>query len=371
MIGRLLVNGNMPSVPTFCERIRPWLFGRRPDPRVLVVTAAWEDGEYDESPVREALAEVGVRGGFDEKVRNLCAWHRWRDFLGAHAEVADAIGQIRSVAETTRHFYVERTAFHAQRVREALAFARGHGAGFALGELPELPRDSLRPEDSLDGPALLRHAVRRELLHELEDLRANDARMLAALEEIDGAVEARTGLLLHPDWRREREELEGRILAADAILVFGGNPIALLDALRFFDLAPALREALRRGSNLCTISAGSLSLCERVVIYDDRSPDVERREFRLLDRGLGLVGGLQAMPHCHDRIVMDDPDNLAYLARRFASHACVGLDEESFLEVDFVRGTATSVGRGDPVYMFGADGRKLVFREGEVLPVLA
>ena len=117
------------------------------------------------------------------------------------------------------------------------------------------------------------------------------------------------------------------------------------------------------------MSAGSLLLCERMIVYDDYNPDHARREFRLHDRGLGLVGGLQIMPHCMDRIQTEDPDNLAYLARSFSSQICVGLNEESFLLVDLAAPSATSVGIHDGVYVFGRSGVKLCFRAGEAIPL--
>ena len=159
------------------------------------------------------------------------------------------------------------------------------------------------------------------------------------------------------------------ILQADALLLPGGDPAALLGALRFFDLGPALQETLRLCATALGVSAGTLVLCERMVIYDDYAVDPARREFRLYDRGLGLLGGLQVLPHCDDRIHTDDPDNLAYLARRFATHHCVGLNENSLLLVDFSDGSTTSLGERDGVYVFGPDGRKWRYDRGERLAV--
>jgi hypothetical protein len=70
-----------------------------------------------------------------------------------------------------------------------------------------------------------------------------------------------------------------------------------------------------------------------------------------------------------DRIHTDDPDNLAYLARRFSAQLCAGLNEESFLLVDFAAGVARSVGKGDGVYVFGRDGVKRRYDAGEVVPM--
>ncbi|MBI5609936.1 MAG: Type 1 glutamine amidotransferase-like domain-containing protein [Deltaproteobacteria bacterium] len=355
-------------------RTRPFLRARDGgQPKVLLVTAAWGPGEYGEQIARDALNAVGVHsdwhGGFDHAIYNLCAWHVWQEYLGRHPHVAAVDAELRAVQEATRRFYVDKTSFHAERIRHAVRYAREKLGDFRLGHLPLVERDSLRPGAALSGRDLLQRALVRELIHDLADLVSNDQRMLAALEEEEGLLPARTGLRLDRDWQAQQRLLSQRILAADVVFLFGGDPGALLASLRFFDLQPTLVEALRRGTTFVAISAGSLVLCERMIIYDNFSPDPARREFRLIDRGLGLVGGVQVLPHCMDRIHTDDPDNLAYLARRFSSHRCVGLNEESFLLVEPSTGQAMSVGEHDGVYVFGADGVKWRFHAGERVPL--
>lgn len=215
----------------------------------------------------------------------------------------------------------------------------------------------------------MERALGRELGLAIESLVENDARMLEVMREAEGLLLARSGLQHDREWREARAEMEGRILGADALLFLGGNPSWLLDSVRFFDLRSALLEALRRGALFVAVSAGALLLCERIIIYNERSGDPMQRDFRLLDTGLGLVGGLQIMPHCMDRIQTDDSDNLAYLARRFSTHICAGLNQESFLYVDFESRTATSVGAGDGVYIFGYDGVKRRYDKNQEIPL--
>ena len=368
MRGRLVINGNMGSLATYAQRILPFLAQSRQGdgiPRVLFVAGAWAEGEAGDGEVRNALAEIGV-----PTMVNLGVWQAWRHYLSEHPEVAQVAAELDAVSEETRGFYIEKTAFHAERIRRTIRFAHERFPDFQLGGLPLLDRDSLRPEIGLDGRALLRRALVRELVHDLTDLVQNDGRMLQALEETADTLPTRTGFAMDPDWRARRTALEAEILAADALIFPGGDPGALLGALRFFQLEAALREALRRGATLFTISAGSLAVCERIIVYDDFSDDPSRRDFRLFDRGLGLLGGFQILPHCMDRIHTDDPDNLAYLTRRFSTHVCAGLNEESFLHVDLSTGVATSVGEVDGVYVFGPDGVKRRYNQGEEIPMV-
>lgn len=375
MRGRILFNGNLSDPGRFAQRIRPFLAEAAPGraPRVLLVTAAWGRGELGEGMIKAALNEVGVpshfEGGYDRNIVNLCAWHAWQDFLARRPDVAAVSAELAAVEEATRRFYVEATAFHAERIRRSVRFARSQLPGFGLGGVPLVATTSVRPDAILTGRELLHRAMNRELSRSLDALVDNDARMLETLDEAEELVHVRTGVRLDPQWQRTRAELEERLLWADAILIFGGSPDALLGPFAFFELRSAVLEALRRGALLCSVSAGSLLLCERLIVYDDYNPDPRQREFRLHDRGLGLVGGLQIMPHCMDRIQTDDPDNLAYLARRFSTHICVGLNEESFLLVDLAAPQATSVGIHDGVYVFGRSGVKVCYRTGESIPL--
>lgn len=374
MRGKLVFNGNIGSPSALADRVRPILHGAAgASPKVLLITAAWGPGEYGEQAARLALNGVGVQsdwhGGFDRNIFNLCAWHVWQEYLARHPHVAAVDAELRAVQDATRKFYVDKTSFHAERIRHAAHYARERLGTFRIGDLPLTESGALRPDATLGGRDLLYRALARELVHDLQDLVRNDQRMMQSLSEEEALLPARTGVRVDSDWLRQQRILTQRILAADVIFLFGGDPMALLASLRFFDLQPALLEALRRGVTFVSISAGSLVLCERIIIYDNFSPDPARREFRLIDRGLGLVGGVQILPHCMDRIHTDDPDNLAYLARRFATHRCVGLNEESFLLVEPGTGKAFSVGEHDGVYVFGADGVKWRYHAGERVPL--
>ena len=327
MRGRFLFNGNAGG--ELLSRAAPFLRGSAAGrtPRVLLVTAAWGAGEPGDAAIRAGLAAEGL-----DQVLNLGAWGEWAGLLARRPDVGATWREIDEALNAIRAFYLEKTAFHAELVRRGVAEARKRVPGFALGQVH--PRDPIRPESVLTGQELVSHALSRELVASIDALVENDERMLESLADAESQLHARTGLRFDPEWVAIRSRLESRILGADALLFFGGSPTDLLGALRFFDLQPALLETLRRGATFVTSSAGSLVMCERMIVYDERGGDRLTRDFRLLDRGLGLVGGLQILPHCMDRIQTDDPDNLAYLARRFSSRLCAGLNQGSYLLVE-------------------------------------
>jgi peptidase E len=333
--------------------------------RVVLVTAGWADAEYDEAHVKRAINEIGLpsrhEDGHDVTLVNLSLLHDLTDLARAAPHLAEAWIELRRVVDTARSFYLEHNAHTIQLFRRTLGEAKKDDPALTV------PRLVTGAGHHGAGPRLLRHALSRELRHALETLEANDQHLVDLLREIEQRAFDAAGLAYDPAWRAARERLEQRILSANTLIFFGGRLDLLLDALRFFRLRDAISEALRRGAQIVAMSAGAMVLCERVIVYDDLA--ATPRDFQLYDRGLAIVRDIQLFPHCTERIQTDDPENLAYLARRFRHHACVGLNQRSFLLFELEPRRATSVGEDDGVYVFDPEGKKLCYRKGEAIPV--
>jgi Peptidase family S51 len=354
----ILLNGNAATAQDLIYGAAPLLQGAS---KVLLVTAAWGEGEHDEGHVKRALNEVGVRssfeGGFDRAIQNLSLHHELMGVFAA-APLAARWAELREVASTARSLYREHNSHLIALLREVLVRAQQLDPSLHLAQL-------LRPlwrGTVSDGRQLLRETLSTELQQLLSNLQENDDRFVALLDRVEARVFDDTGILYHPLWREARARLEARILSADVVLFFGGQLDTLLEGLRFFRLREPLIEAARRGASFVAMSAGAMVLGERIIVYDDFAP--ERRDFQLFDRGLGLVQKFQLFPHCMDRIQTDDPSNLAYLARRFRYHSCVGLNERSFLQLELSPWRALSWGKGDGVYVFNEEGKKLRYDFG-------
>ena len=261
--------------------------------------------------------------------------------------------------EGARSQYLEKNSFFCASLRRSLQHLRDY-----------LPNDSLA--DILDNTLLfsgrrgrLVSFLSNELREMLQLLQSNDDRMVQLLTDLDEQFAEDTGLAYDPLWISIRQQLSDCILSANSLFLFGGNLGALHRCLTFFRLRQPLLEALRRGTTFYTVSAGSLMCCERIIIYNDFEHE---REFQLYDRGFGLIRELQLFPHCMDRIQTDDRDNLTYLSHRFRHRVCVGLNQESFLEVEFsLEVRATSLGTRDGVYVFDRQGNKARYGAGEVI----
>jgi hypothetical protein len=368
MRGALVFNGNILAEADFVDRASDSLtsslhvdeeIARRR--KVVLVTAGWLDNEYQEAHIKKALYRVGiqpdVRGGHDQNVQNLALYHRYQEFLAERPTLAQLWHEREALIEDARSLYLEKNSFFIASLRRSLQRLRDYVPNHPLGEILD---------NSLtfgDGRGRVADYLSGEIRDTLQHLLRNDDQMTHLLADLDEQFLVQAGLYYDEKWNRFRSALSECILSANSIFLFGGNLPMLHRCLNFFRLRPSLLEALRRGTTFYTVSAGSLVCCERIIVYDDFETG---REFQLYDRGFGLVRELQIFPHCSDRIQTDDRDNLTYLSQRFRHRVCVGLNQESFLRVEFSpRLRAVSLGKHDGVYVFNRHGQKVRYDAGQ------
>ena len=371
MPGRVLLNGNAESATRLATLARNVLqHPRHRDPQVrengplLVVTGAWGAGERNDGPVREALQRVVPRA---HPPINLELYTFMRMFL-ARRPVVDALYKehLDVGMELAQSYNAENDAT-VGLLRDVLSRSQSRlekvslPGMLAMGDQPP-PGPPTRPVDHLLRVELASQ-LRRSILH----LQLADDRHSVTLEDLWAHFHLAAGLEFDDLWLSLRRRLADRILGSSAVVLLGGSPFRLLEGLRFFQLAPVLAEALRRGTDFLGTSAGAMSLGRRVVVFHDKRQP--RQEFSLLDTGMGLVHGLQVFPHVTDRVQTEDMANLAYLAARFRHRACVGLNAGSLLMLEAVAGSwfGTSLGDED-VVVFGHDGTKHRYPLGAPVP---
>lgn len=112
----------------------------------------------------------------------------------------------------------------------------------------------------------------------------NGVRHFAAL----GAADVRVA----PDVREDRDGALAALRSARLVVLPGGSPARLLDALRATPVGELLGELLADGVVLSGSSAGAMVLCEWTVLPDRRGP-----RGPAVVRGLGLVERLLVVPH--------------------------------------------------------------------------
>ncbi len=377
MSGRIIVNGNARAEADLIFGTRDAILNpRHENPEVrqerttVLVTAAWRENEHRESHIKQALYDIGMQprneGGFDQRLVNLSAYHAMLEFQRREPHLASLYAERDELIQRTRAVYLEKNAFYTAQMRRAFQHLKQFAPDKALCEvLHKSPAGRHRMPGRFRGHELLMDFLSEDLGDTVDRLVENDNRLTRLITDLDQQFREGVGLSYNASWQELRENLARTLLSAGTVLIFGGNLEALHRCLTFFDLRSAFVEALRRGTTYITVSAGSLLLCERIIIYDDFA---QGKEFHLFDRGFGLVRSLQIFPHCDDRIQVDDPDNLAYLAHRFGERRCVGLNEGSYLllEQDDEH-KAVSLGQEDGVYVFDRSGDKRRYDRGETL----
>lgn len=375
--GRIIVNGNARAEADLIFDTRDAILKpTHQDPAIreqrttVLVTAAWGENEHKETHIKKALHDVGLTShfetGFDRRIVNLSVYHALLEFQQRNSKIAELYAERDELINRTRSIYLEKNAFYTAHMRQAFDHLRSFRPQETLSHVLGSTRSPRhRMPGRFRGQELLTDFLRDDLADTVERLIENDHRLTRLIADLDHQFREGVGLAYDPSWIELQARLENVLLSAATVLIFGGHLETLHRCLNFFDLRGAFIEALRRGTTFVTVSAGSLLLCERIIIYDDFA---QGKEFHLFDRGFGLVRGLQIFPHCDDRIQVDDPHNLAYLAHRFGERRCVGLNEGSYLLLEQNdEHKAISLGREDGVYVFDRSGEKTRYDYGQAL----
>lgn len=389
MKGRIVFNGNIGQETEFIRTFAPQLLhSDHQDPavrdsrKVLMITAAWQKREFSESHIRDALYAIGIPAnfvdGYDQNVQNLSLYHDFNQLRAQDPELYQKYHAKQKVILAFKRFYREKNSGLIRILQNQLSLLRESFPGISLARV--LAYDVTQGQRQLSeyNPwQMLYHYACRDIQASMDKLRAHDEQMLEICHEIDAAFVTSSGLRQHPVYQQIRTQLMARIQSANSIFIFGGHIAVLFNRLNFFDLRETFAEALENGTNFYTVSAGSLSLCDYVVVFDEESNEWNKStrmyDFELFDKGFGLVTKVQLFPHCKDYIDMHDPDTIAYTAARFNRSQCVGLDQHSFLLMETYTHQGreyerfSSVGQDEGLYLFNQSGQVEVKHYGEEL----
>ena len=249
--------------------------------RIAMVNSGWEERESDDAELAGHLDGRGV---------NLNLHHRMMDVLGKDAQVAAAALVFRDRMDELRAFY---------GIRLQAAIDAVHAV-------------SRRTSLHAVGPVAEEAAI--------EAVREVDRWYAGQLDELYGAARATAAQDGSGTVGWHRGEIGALLDECEAVVIAGGNVRTLLWTLRFF----AVR--LRPEQVVVAWSAGAMALSDEVVLFHDFAPlGVTAAEVH--DRGLGRLPGVIALPHAKRRLRLDDHERMSVLARRFAEHRLLLLDD--------------------------------------------
>jgi hypothetical protein len=167
--GWILLNGNIKVDVDFIHRhserilqshhadasVRRWR-------KVLLVTAAWQDGEFRESHVKDALIGIGIpsrhESGHERNLQNLSVYHDFRRFMEAEPEIRKALQERDKIIRETKEFYRRKNQRFLGLLREQTRYIKKLYPEMTLADI--LERD-VSPEREL----LRRLDERQFLLH--------------------------------------------------------------------------------------------------------------------------------------------------------------------------------------------------------------
>ncbi len=256
--------------------------------RIAAITAGWEERELEDDELRAHLRGQSI---------NLRLWERSEAIFDKDPELLAGLRVRKERIARLAEIYRMRLGHAQQAVNDLLA-----RKGFAEDLEPE-------QEDAID--ALLRL----------------DAHQLARVSEVNHWFEERYRPGERDEVARHRAEIAALVDRAEAIAIAGGHVGVLITRLRLFDIA-----SLARTKPVIAWSAGTMALCERIVLFHD-SPPQGFGVVEVFESGLGLVKGIIAFPHARKRLRLEDPARVLRLVRRFLPDVCVPFDP--FDRIDF------------------------------------
>lgn len=249
--------------------------------RIAMVNSGWEERESDDAELAGHLDGRGV---------NLQLHHRMMDVLSKDEHFATAARAFRDRTDELRAFY----GIRLQAAIDAVQAVSHRTSIHAVGPMAE--------ESAMEAV----REVDRWYAAELDEL-YRSARATAPPDE-SGTI----------GWHRG--EIGAILDECEAVVIAGGNVRTLLRTLRVFDVE------LRPEQSVVAWSAGAMALTDEVVLFHDFTPQgVTAAE--LHDRGLGRLPGIVALPHAKRRLRLDDHERMSVLARRFAEHRLLLLDD--------------------------------------------
>lgn len=390
MKGSIILNGNIKFETDYIHKYKQKLiYPLHSDPevtkskKVLLITAAWRKEEHNELHVKKALNDIGIpsvmKDGYDVNIQNLSIYHEFNRFKKEVPDIYCLYHEKQENIIAVKEFYRKKNQSLVAILKAQMKQIKEEFPGTAFAQVMDYNvKEETKKLIEKDPRQHRFHYYCRDMQYTLKHISDMDSEMEAVSREIDEYFFRKSRVGENPLYLEQKKMFEERILSSSNIFIFGGHVGVLMNRLNFYKLKDTFRKALSKGTNFFTVSAGSDSLCDKIILFgwvDLENPDPQR-DFEYFDKGFGLIQKITIFPHCQERIKTSDPDTLSYLAHRFQSAMCVGLDQLSFLKLETYKDDNNevyeryvSVGKEEGVYVFDKSGKLIVKNYGEELEV--
>lgn len=254
--------------------------------KMALVTAGWQEREPEDEELSQHLGGNTV---------NLKLHARGTQLFAKDPELAKAHRERQALLRHLQEIYRIRLD-HAQRAD----FEVSHYA------MPERMRDEVRATS-------------------IEAIKSLDAWHLEKCASVKGEFEERMKTRERPEVRRHREELAAALEGCVGVCIAGGHVAVLVNRLTLFGLDELIGDRA-----VFAWTAGAMAMTDRIVLFHDDPPQGQVAE-QILDFGLGLLPRAVVFPTPERRLHLNDADNIALLARRFAPSSCLVLPDRSWV----------------------------------------
>lgn len=390
MKGSIILNGNIKFEVDYIYKFKDKLLSSvhsdqkiRENKKCLLITAAWRKEEYNEQHVKKALREIGIpsiiKDGYDENIQNLSIYHEFNVFKKQEPQLYKFYHEKQENIIAVKEFYRRKNLSLVGIFKSQIRQIRREFENVTLAEVLDYNvKEETQRLTEKDVRQHRFHYYCRDIQYTLKHICDMDHEMELVSREIDDYFFSKSRVEQNATYQGQKRMLEDRILSSNSIFIFGGHVGVLMNRLNFYRLKDSFLKALAAGTNFFTVSAGSDALSHKIILYgwvDLEHPD-PNSDFEYFDKGFGLITKLTIFPHCQERIKTGDPDTLTYLAHRFHSSICVGLDQLSFLKLETYRDESgrlyeryVSVGDEEGVYLFDKSGRLIIKTKDQELEV--
>ena len=253
--------------------------------KVALITAGWQEREAEDDDLREHLAP--------RETVNLLLHARGEQLFKEDPELRAAH---RERQEALRH----RQDFYRIRVEQAL-------------EAERIIRKRPAPPD----------IAREQRQASIDAIRELDAWHLANCARLHEEFEKKWRPAERPALQKHRKEIAAIVKECAAIAIAGGHVASLINRLFLFDIGSAIG-----GRPVFAWSGGAMAVTDRLVLFHDDPPQGPGAS-EVLDKGLGLVPQVVALPQPEQRLKLDSAERVRILAQRFAPALCLALPSRS------------------------------------------
>lgn len=355
--------------------------------KILLVTAAFQKGhEHHDRHLIEMFERISIdakwEGSFPRNIQNLSVYSMFNEFKEKEKWLYQKYTEKQDQIKAIKKDYYEKNFHYVEEIYKLVSSLQETYKHFCLYDFyylqdhkddPDFFTVDLSGEEKEKKLSELSNLLRsakglstcKELRDTFDHIIYKDNELFSMCRHVELYYLWKSGVQKSSFYKEQREELGKRIMSSATIFIFGGRVFVLTNRLRFYRLEKFFKDAVKKGTNLYGISAGSICQTEKFFLTFERYS--AKAHSSASDYGMGLVHNIWIFPHAEDLSYIRElhRDKLSFFTLRHRPGVAVGLTEKSVLLCEKYKDPFdgkiykryTSVGE-EPVLVFGERGKR-------------